>query len=580
VKRVAPTFTLKRSPTRSAERELRAAAAGVEHDQRPAAQAEPRLHPEVGQAALLLAVDDLDLDTGPLAHGIDDGRAVGRDPHPRRADRGDRHGAVAARLLDHGDDRGDGARDALATQPARFGEALAESGDLRAVGDRPPSAVRAALADVELHRVRADVDHREAVRIEAGEGLELARHTHVRAPLEPELAPGRDHPRRVLGLDRDRPRRAVVRAQLRELHHRPTDGVVRAVLVHRDRHQLRARADHLVDELAERVLGPREVVRGRTQGLLQRCDLVGGQRELALRDRHPLLQPVVVDAHQALDVEQALADLHRRVAVEREHVQLVAVLLPLRRERGQTLLGGAEPFAERPPLPARDDLGHGTAGRTAPWNRSRSRQEPFAPPGSRRRPTSKRPTVPHNSRASCESAGRRRARTSTEIAFSSLQRFADRNLSDSDALPAPGHHPSGVIDGGRGGGDDRIPPKARIRRLPRNSSICVSVVLAAIAAVKATRSGVEIAMSYRESACFTSMAREMPRTPSAAAISAVMTLSCRIIRRAWRRVMPIVRSIPARSPERDRADHAERLTTTENASSTYTGSTKTLRRPR
>ncbi len=56
-------------------------------------------------------------------------------------------------------------------------------------------------------------------------------------------------------------------------------------------------------------------------------------------------------------------------------------------------------------------------------------------------------------------------------------------------------------------------------------------------------------------------------------ISAVMTLSWRIIRRAWRRVMPIVRSIPI-SRVRSNTDSTivltmpNRLTITEKPSST------------
>jgi hypothetical protein len=42
------------------------------------------------------------------------------------------------------------------------------------------------------------------------------------------------------------------------------------------------------------------------------------------------------------------------------------------------------------------------------------------------------------------------------------------------------------------------------------------------------------------------MARKIPSgSPSAAPISAVITLSCRIIRRACRRVIPTARSIPS-----------------------------------
>ena len=62
-------------------------------------------------------------------------------------------------------------------------------------------------------------------------------------------------------------------------------------------------------------------------------------------------------------------------------------------------------------------------------------------------------------------------------------------------------------------------------------------------------------------------------SPSAAPISAVMTLSWRIIRRAWRRVIPIVRSIPSSRVRSKTVSTSvltipKRLTTTENASST------------
>ena len=60
--------------------------------------------------------------------------------------------------------------------------------------------------------------------------------------------------------------------------------------------------------------------------------------------------------------------------------------------------------------------------------------------------------------------------------------------------------------------------------------------------------------------------------PSAAPISAVTTLSCRIIRRTWRRVMPIARSIPS-SRVRSKTERTSvlmtpnRLTITERPSS-------------
>ena len=144
--------------------------------------------------------------------------------------------------------------DRLVLQPSRRVEALAEAGDLRTVVDRPPAAVGAPLAEVELHRVRSHVDDGEAVRVEPRQSLELARQADVGLQLEAEREYGRDHASRVLGLDRDRLRRAAVGAHLAALGHAAVDHVAHAVLVHRDRHELRARPDDLVEQLLERVL--------------------------------------------------------------------------------------------------------------------------------------------------------------------------------------------------------------------------------------------------------------------------------------------------------------------------------------
>ena len=122
-----------------AERELRAAAAGVEHDERAR---RPRPRPacdrEVGEPALLLAGDDLDRGR-PSRRSIASttAAALRGDPQAGRADRRDRDGA--------------GSRCASSAMPAiaatvrssaarrdRAGllEALAEPGDLGAVDDR------------------------------------------------------------------------------------------------------------------------------------------------------------------------------------------------------------------------------------------------------------------------------------------------------------------------------------------------------------------------------------------------------------------------------------------------------------
>ena len=94
--------------------------------------------------------------------------------------------------------------------------------------------------------------------------------------------------------------------------------------------------------------------------------------------------------------------------------------------------------------------------------------------------------------------------------------------------------------------------------------------------VKPTSSvmGIDIPTSYFDNACVTSAARKMPSgSPSATPISAVMTLSWRIIRRACRRVIPIVRSMPSSRVRSNTVSTSvltipNRLTTTEKARST------------
>ena len=154
------------------ERELRAAAAGVEHDERaPTADPEPGGRGEVGETALLLAGDHLDLDAGALPHGVEEACAVGRAAQSGRSDRRDRLGALTAGFCGHRRDRLDRALHRPRLEQARVVEPFAEARDLGAVDDRAPLAVRGTLADVELDRVRTDIDDRVAPRAEAGERL-------------------------------------------------------------------------------------------------------------------------------------------------------------------------------------------------------------------------------------------------------------------------------------------------------------------------------------------------------------------------------------------------------------------------
>ena len=232
-----------------ADRELRAAAAGVEDDERAVSGVQRRDRPGVGQPGFVLTGDHLDLDPGLLAHGIDEGGAVGGDPQSRRPDGRDLLDVLSASLRDHSGDRRRGPRDRAVAEPPGRMEVLAKSRDLGTVHDRPPRTIRSALLDPELDRVRADVDHGVAPRTDPGHRLELARHAHIAMRVQPELAQRVDHARRILRLQTDRPRVAVVGSQLRALDHAAGDGVVRTPLVHLDREQVRARRDHFGDEL-------------------------------------------------------------------------------------------------------------------------------------------------------------------------------------------------------------------------------------------------------------------------------------------------------------------------------------------
>ena len=86
---------------------------------------------------------------------------------PGRSDRRDRLGALApasaaiAAIASIVRSIGSGWSTPVVVEP------FAEPRDLGAVDDRAPLAVRGALADVELDRVRADVDDRVAPRAEA-----------------------------------------------------------------------------------------------------------------------------------------------------------------------------------------------------------------------------------------------------------------------------------------------------------------------------------------------------------------------------------------------------------------------------
>ena len=248
MKRTAPTSTLNRSSTVSPwpKRELRAAAARVEHDERPCGETETRRRGEVGEPSFLLAGDDLDGDPAAGLHGVCELGGVGCDPEAGGADRRDRDRAVFPRLFRHRRDRLDRALHRLGVQPACLLETLAQPCDLGAVDDRPPGVVGVPFADVELHRVGADVDDRVSPCPEEDELLEAAREADVRPRVQAELAHGGDHTCRVLRFDRDRARRSAVRVHLGQLRHAAADREALPSLVHLDCEQVVAGTHDLV----------------------------------------------------------------------------------------------------------------------------------------------------------------------------------------------------------------------------------------------------------------------------------------------------------------------------------------------
>ena len=167
----------------------------------------------------------------------------------------------------------------------------------------------------------------------------------------------------ILGLDGDRPGRAGTGRHLRQLGHAVAEAVVDAPLVHGHRGESRARSNHLVHQLLERVGLARELRDRDAERAQHGPEVVGAEREEALEHGTPLLEPVAVDGFEPLHVHQAVADLDGGVALLREQVELVALLHALGLAQVEEPLGGAEALAEGAPLPARDDSGNARGAR-------------------------------------------------------------------------------------------------------------------------------------------------------------------------------------------------------------------------
>jgi hypothetical protein len=110
---------------------------------------------------------------------------------------------------------------------------------------------------VELHRVRADVDDREALAVPTEQRLEPAPVVRVDVAVEAELVDGCQHGIRILGFDGDRPCGPIVDGDVAELGHAAVRVVSDAPLVDADSADGPAGPDHLLEEPVERVDLPR-----------------------------------------------------------------------------------------------------------------------------------------------------------------------------------------------------------------------------------------------------------------------------------------------------------------------------------
>ena len=229
-------------------------------------------------------------------------------------------------------------------------QALAEPRDARR-GRRPcATSTGGPLADVELDRVRADVDHRVAGRLVIDERRQAPRVARVDEAAQAHRPDRRDN----AAASSDSiaiVRVAAVRHHLGDLGHAAADHVADPALVDAHGAHPAARSRELADELVEGVRLPVERRRGKAKGLEDRGHVGGRQGEAGLHHRPPLLEAVLVHLDEDLDVHEVGADLHV-VAGPGQEVELVAFLDPGWRERRERRVGGPEALPKGAPLPA------------------------------------------------------------------------------------------------------------------------------------------------------------------------------------------------------------------------------------
>lgn len=113
----------------------------------------------------------------------------------------------------------------------RLRQTLAESGHLGAIHDRGPTAGGTAGADVKLHGLGPDVDHRIALGRAVEQRRKGAGVADIDVAVQPETRDRADDRGRVCGFDGDRAGGLSVREDVRKLGHAAVDGVAQAPLV-------------------------------------------------------------------------------------------------------------------------------------------------------------------------------------------------------------------------------------------------------------------------------------------------------------------------------------------------------------
>ena len=240
---------------------------------------------------------------------------------------------------------------------SRLGQPVAEPGDLGPIDDRPPCPVAGLLADVELDRVRADIDHRESGRLVVDEDGQASWHAGVDALPQAEGDDAGPHCGRILGLEGKRARVPTIDLDVGQLARAIVERVTDPPLVDGHDADRSGGLHELVEELAQRVGVPGEARHGLVKRLEHGGDGRGVEREAGLEDRLPLFEAVTVDLAKDLDVDDLGANLDV-VTVLGQEVELVTLLDAGRCQTGQDRVRRTESRSEGPPLPAWNDLRH------------------------------------------------------------------------------------------------------------------------------------------------------------------------------------------------------------------------------